>query len=307
MSNTKVTLFLMSYNRLKYFRESLDSLLRQDYPNAQVVISDNSTNDEVEELCREHYPNVEYRRRIPSLKSHEHFNLVLSEVKTDAFIIFHDDDVMMENCVSSMVRALDENPAVSAVGANAFFLNGNTFTKNPVNTQLHERELISDPIVLLTKYMSIESGCQPFPGYLYRASMSKGLVTHTSEGGKYSDLALLLKQLKSGPIFWIPERLLYYRVHSNNDSALRDIPQLLKLVRYLGVHYQIYRKSYLAESYLIKNYLLVVRKKGILKTLSDQPFFAKSLVKRCLKYFIKYPKSLFYFARRYFVKLGSIR
>lgn len=50
--NTKplVTVIIPIFNRLEYFKLALESALNQTYKKIEVIVSDNSTNDETEKL-----------------------------------------------------------------------------------------------------------------------------------------------------------------------------------------------------------------------------------------------------------------
>ncbi len=41
------------YNEEKYLRESVESILNQDYCNFELIISDNASSDKTEQLCLE--------------------------------------------------------------------------------------------------------------------------------------------------------------------------------------------------------------------------------------------------------------
>ena len=60
-----VTLLLPTLNRTTYLREALDSVLAQDYPNLDILISDNGSSNETPEFVRSIVngdPRVRFRR-----------------------------------------------------------------------------------------------------------------------------------------------------------------------------------------------------------------------------------------------------
>ena len=64
-----VSILIPTYNRPHYFKIALESALAQTYSNIEIIIGDDSTNDETETLIHEqylpHYKNVTYIRNTP--------------------------------------------------------------------------------------------------------------------------------------------------------------------------------------------------------------------------------------------------
>ena len=52
-----VTIGMPTYNGARYLAQSLDSLLGQDYPNWELLISDNCSTDETERIARSYAAN----------------------------------------------------------------------------------------------------------------------------------------------------------------------------------------------------------------------------------------------------------
>ncbi len=50
-------MLIPTYNRPEYFKEALESVINQTYRNIEIIIGDDSTNDETENLIKENYLN----------------------------------------------------------------------------------------------------------------------------------------------------------------------------------------------------------------------------------------------------------
>ena len=76
-------IFITSCDRPKYLYESLSSALAQDASgiDLEVIVSDNSTNNDVEEMMQKHFPNVRYVKRWP--QTTEHLHKVINEATAD--------------------------------------------------------------------------------------------------------------------------------------------------------------------------------------------------------------------------------
>ena len=66
-----VSILIPTYNRPHYFQLALKSALAQTYPNIEIIIGDDSTDNLTEELVRQSYlpmyKNIIYIRNSPSL------------------------------------------------------------------------------------------------------------------------------------------------------------------------------------------------------------------------------------------------
>lgn len=229
----KVTVCLLSRDRPGLITETLDSILAQTYRDFEVVVSDNSEYDEVEALLRARYPAVRRVRRKPNLSAPNHFRTVLNEIEAEYFVLFHDDDVMLAGYLERMVGVLEENLRLAAAGCNAWILREHAGTDKLTMDQREALLLLDGPEALVYRYLSLMTDHAPFPGYLYRTAMVRSLFPDSSEGGKYADVPFLMKVAQRGPIAWLREPLMKYRIHSESDSATLSIGQFLRLLRFI--------------------------------------------------------------------------
>jgi hypothetical protein len=176
-----------------------------------------------------------------------HFEKILNEATSEYLVLFHDDDIMLPNYVSTLLPYIEANPLISAVGCNAEIIDkdgnpvGKFFLKD-VNMPL----VISKSNQFIFPYLvgNIKStGIVPFPSYMYRRKYISNSFLNYKQGGKYSDVTFLLKILKKASMTWYPEPLMYYRSHGANDSAIDSIPDKLSLIRYLITQEALDRKS----------------------------------------------------------------
>ena len=108
-----VTIGMPTYNGARYLAQSLDSLLNQDYPNWELVISDNCSTDETEAIARSYaaqHPQIRYERSPVNRGAAANFNRVL-ELATGPFFVFAaDHDLWDPTFLSRCVSLLEANP-----------------------------------------------------------------------------------------------------------------------------------------------------------------------------------------------------
>ncbi|MBK9322826.1 MAG: glycosyltransferase family 2 protein [Bdellovibrionaceae bacterium] len=190
-----VEVFILSYNRSEYILQTIDSVLGQTYPRLKIIVSDNSSRDEVEQKIQSYADKdkVTYLRRRPTLPALTHFNTIFAEATSEYFMVFHDDDVMLPDAVSKLVSAIEKDPRLAAVGGNALVLEEDRFTKNLFDPMLTEDRTLTRCEELADHYLDSSKGHVPFPSYLYRRAKIANLKMIFKEGQKHADVSFYLK------------------------------------------------------------------------------------------------------------------
>ena len=117
-----VSIGMPVYNEGRFLEESLDSILTQDYKHTELIISDNASTDETEEVCRRiaaQDSRVAYYRYEENQGITENFRRVLRLAKGRYFMWASGHDLWSSNFISECVKSLENRPdAVVAFGAS---------------------------------------------------------------------------------------------------------------------------------------------------------------------------------------------
>jgi len=110
-----VSVGLPTYNRARYLRRAIESVLAQDYPRIQLIVSDNASTDATAEVCRPFATTEKllYVRQERNLGPVENFSAALRLAEGEYFMWLGDDDELSENYISSCLTVLLEDPGVS--------------------------------------------------------------------------------------------------------------------------------------------------------------------------------------------------
>lgn len=110
----KVCILLAAYNGAAYIRQQIDSILQQDYPNIQLVLSDDGSQDGTQEILAEYqerYPDriIWYQSGERFGKPQTHFMHLLRQFHDAPYIMFSDqDDVWHSDKVSKTLKKMRE-------------------------------------------------------------------------------------------------------------------------------------------------------------------------------------------------------
>lgn len=114
----RVSIGLPVYNGELFIRETLQSLLRQSYQDFEIIISNNSSSDDTERICREFVERderIKYIRQQENIGAIENFRFVLNEARGAYFVWIAADDLQSDNFLEKLVAALDDNEEIVCV------------------------------------------------------------------------------------------------------------------------------------------------------------------------------------------------
>ncbi len=116
----KVSICIPTYKQIYYLQKNLESILIQDYTDYEVIITDDTPNDDVKTYVESMHDRFEgklqYYKNAVSLGSPENWNKAVSYAKGEYIKILHHDDYFTEPySLRKFVEALDNNPQVDFV------------------------------------------------------------------------------------------------------------------------------------------------------------------------------------------------
>lgn len=116
-----VSVLLTSYNREKYIRESIESVLSQTYKNYELIIVDDASTDRTKEIIKEYelLSNVIVFYNEYNLGEYRNRNKAASFAKGEYIKYLDSDDVMAPDCLEVMMGKMEKYPD-AALGLISF-------------------------------------------------------------------------------------------------------------------------------------------------------------------------------------------
>ena len=108
-----VSIGMPVYNEGRFIKESLDALVHQDYTNIELIISDNASNDDTGEICRqyaEQYDWIQCHRFNVNTGPVSNFQIVLEKASGKYFMWAAGHDLWTSNYISACVDLLESRP-----------------------------------------------------------------------------------------------------------------------------------------------------------------------------------------------------
>ena len=106
--NPLVSIITPSYNQAKYIRETIESVLNQDYPNIEYIVIDGGSTDETLEILEEYKGKLTYISEKDDGQS-DAINKGFKMAKGDILAWINSDDKYEPNAVTSAVEIFNQN------------------------------------------------------------------------------------------------------------------------------------------------------------------------------------------------------
>jgi len=111
-----VSIGMFLYNEGRFVRDSLTAMLQQDYPNLEIIISDNCSVDDTADICRELTSDdkrVRFTHQKTNIGAAANAVKVLEQSTGRYFMWASGHDLWSANLVTECVKALEARPGAS--------------------------------------------------------------------------------------------------------------------------------------------------------------------------------------------------
>lgn len=247
---TKLSIVLMTFNRPLEALNAINSIVSQNRKSFELVISDNSENNELTNLINpligKDLLKFRYIKRATVLSPNAHFTQCLSEVESEYVCFFHDDDLMHSNFVGEVLAAIDRLPNAVAFGANAIWDFKGVSTKLSFQSIFFYPGPISPQKLLKMYFSRHQLGIAPFPSYTYKTIAVKRF-TFSQDDGKYGDVKWLANICGYGDVYWINKVMMTYKIHANSGGVSESRSDRLKFMAFIKKNIDCFGYGILAD------------------------------------------------------------
>jgi glycosyltransferase involved in cell wall biosynthesis len=220
MPSSILTVGLPVYNREKFLRQSLDSLLGQTFTDFDLVISDNASTDGTEDICREYARRdgrIRYYRNPSNIGAPRNFNRTFEISSTKYFKWATSDDLCGARFLELALEVLERDPTVVLCYAKSRTIAEDGSPIEDYEDHLHlEEAKASQRFMRLVTTIGL---CHQHQGVIRSAALRKTgmLKVHLR-----SDVNLLAELTLYGKFYELPERLFFRRLHPDSPSWARE-------------------------------------------------------------------------------------
>jgi len=119
----KTSILLPTRNRLEFLKYAVETVVRQDSPDWELVVSDNDSSEDIAGyLASLEEPRVVYHRTESFLPVTENWNAALERSSGDYVLMLGDDDGLLPGCISGLERLVERFGSPDVIYSSALLL-----------------------------------------------------------------------------------------------------------------------------------------------------------------------------------------
>lgn len=213
-----VTVGMTTFNGGRFVASSLESILAQDYPNLEVVISDNASTDTTDDIIRAHArrdPRIRYSRNSMNLGSLENARRVLQKGSGEYFLFASDHDLWAPDFVSRCAKVLNDDATVVLAYPRTMLIDGEGTSIAVMPDRFDTRGM--EKFERYCKLVDNLRICNMIYGVIRRRALDKVALTRRLLGGDH----LVLAALSLEGAFAQLDEVLFFR-RENRPSETRE-------------------------------------------------------------------------------------
>ena len=210
-----VSVIIPTYNRRNYIRESLDSVLAQDFYDFEVIVVDDGSTDGTEEEVRPYQDRICYTRQ-ENKGAGAARNVGIRKARGQYIAFMDSDDLSRPHHLKCLSSFLDRNPECAMVVGNGGYLEGNYRNRSTIISAKRVKRLEQRGITVK----------ELFDGRVVRLQGTMTRKTVFEEIGLLDewfrlsyDLDIALRIIKDHQIGFINEEVYLWRQHGDNISS----------------------------------------------------------------------------------------
>jgi glycosyltransferase involved in cell wall biosynthesis len=231
MNPPSVTVVIPIYRRLRYLRESLSSALAQTFGDFEILVSDDGPSDEIAALVASFQDaRIRYRRNARNLGIALNHYAAYQEARGRYLASLHDDDVWEPDFLSQLIPPLDADALISVAFCDHHLIDehGQFLRELTERTsRTYRRSSLAPGRHQPFLEMAVVHEAIPMAmGAIFRKSILEGAEYPKQIGGCYDHWLAYLMTQKGHAVYYIPQRLTRYRLHTGSGSMTTVVRNL---------------------------------------------------------------------------------
>jgi len=234
----KVSICIPTYNRVHLLAFAIESALNQTYEDLEIIICDDGSQDDTPKLISQYTDKrIQYIRHPQNIGKSNNMRSGFEAATGNYFIKFDDDDRLTPDFIARTTAILDNNQNIDFVGTDHWIIDINN-VRDKIKTQENSRRwgredlppgIVNNLLSVVFVNQSFQIGATLFR---YQVLEQLGFMQPNWQNCEDNDLFVRLALAeKCG--YYLPELLMEYRLHTEQQGINRAIPYLFDKLQYL--------------------------------------------------------------------------
>lgn len=231
----QISINIITYNRAQYLEESINSVLKQNFQDWELIIIDDASTDNTSDILKTYTikdERIKIFKTTSRLSISQVRNLALSHSRGKYIAILDSDDSWSDpEKLTKQYNFLENNPKYILVGSGAILITNTgeereKILKPSTDEEIRKNFFIKNPIF----HSSV----------MYHREPVISLSSYKEEFTGVEDFDLWLRLGKIGSLYNFPEYLIKYRLHPDNQYKKAPWATIIKTIKVINAN----RKSY---------------------------------------------------------------
>lgn len=230
-----VSVLIPAYNLPTLFARTMRSAAIQDWPNLEIIVADNSTNEETAAEMERYADDsrVRYIRNRTAKSKEENFAVFEQAARGEYLQWLMQDDILLPGKITQMATVLQENPQVSLVASQRAFIDANGMRMDEAFVQGTRPDFgiagayasYAGEDVGRAMLCRLQNLIGEPPAVLFRrADLTHHYWRADCRGYRViSDVVMWLELLAHGDLLMFREPLSCYRRHGRQEGQRKDV------------------------------------------------------------------------------------
>ncbi len=221
---TPLVSILITAYKPEFFREALESALKQTYSHLEIIICDDSPGREIEKIVSDYTPwdyRIKYVRNEKNLGGRRNYIKCFELAKGEFIKYLNDDDRLHKTCVERMVKYLRDFPEVTLVTSHRQLIDeqGKELPDQNFNKPIVETDSLIDGTSLVNEMLDRRTNIigEPTTVMFRKADLAGTRPNIFSFGGRPAlangDVTIWVNLLSKGDAVYLTDSLSYFRLH----------------------------------------------------------------------------------------------
>lgn len=123
-----VTVITPSFNQGKYIRETIESVLNQDYANIEYLVMDGGSTDDTVDILKSYNDQRLIWVSEPDKGQTDALNKGLRQARGQYLTYLNSDDLLLPGAISSLVAQFERDPSIDLIYGDCLFIDSNSKT-----------------------------------------------------------------------------------------------------------------------------------------------------------------------------------
>ena len=222
----KVSVGMPVYNGGEFIDNTIETILNQTFQDFELIISDNASTDNTEEICRKYAltdGRIRYYRNKTNIGASDNYNAVFNFAKGSYFKWASSNDLCGQDFLFKCVEVLEKYPNVVVCYPKTKLFQEELDTAEEYDDNLHL--LDSEPSKRFIKFIHRIGLNNVMNGLIRSSALKKTKLVKTFFS---SDICMMAELALYGKFFEIPEFLFFRRMDPETATHLKSEEEVLR-------------------------------------------------------------------------------